>query len=217
MMPSRKIIFSAVVVVSTGVLTFGAAAALTGGSNQEAQVRAVHENIVEANASATVQYDVPVDGQRWSLKTYRDAEGQLCVAETVPGEGVGTACGYTADRMFANGRNIHYSLGARQRPEQRNDRTKWDNVSIWGFVHPSVKRLELLLTNCQRLPLHVNADGMYFHVVGQGMLHRQVWPHALIGYGASGDVLASETLPLTAPDPEPSQRDAPPGARGNCA
>lgn len=153
-----------------------------------------------------------VEGESWSLRSFTNAAGELCFGEKVPGEGQGITCA-TIDQYLGESK-LYVGVGARQR--SGGDLTEWDNSWILGLAAPEIDRLELVLTDCSRQPVMMGESGLFLYVMGSGLLHSDVWPDTIIGYDASGNVVAREEVRLEPPDTEAARAlgvTAPPSCR----
>jgi hypothetical protein len=126
-----------------------------------------------------------VNGAAWSLSSYRNSKGELCVVEVVPGEGRGYGCN------VAGPDPLNASWGSRQDPDARGA-TDWDEAWVEGIARPPVTRVELVLTDCTSIALPMTSEGAYFGVVGAGAMHAGVSPYLVRGLDAKGRVVASD-------------------------
>ncbi len=139
-----------------------------------------------------------VDGGRWSLRSFENQIGEVCAGENHPGGGQGLAC-RDPETMFADRPLVYFSGKQRLSP----DTASWDNAWVWGWTSPDVARLELRLSNCTRLPLAINNERLFFHVIGKGLLLQGVTPAQIIAYNALGEQLAVEPT-TSAREPRPN-------------
>jgi hypothetical protein len=137
-----------------------------------------------------------VDGRTWSLRTYDNRDGDVCVTHTVPSEAVGTGC-IARDKLFARGPLLAYR-GARQIAGTRR-KLGWDNQWIYGFVHPAVRSLTLVNLNCSTLRVPFDKDGAFHYVIGRRQLKRREVPYKLLARGARGELLAERVFAVTLP------------------
>jgi hypothetical protein len=147
-----------------------------------------------------------IHGKSWWVKTYTNQYGNYCYDQSVPGEGVGSACLPSERSLFANGRSIYVSVGSRQN-EGSPDPTRWDTVWINGFSIPAIKRLELVNADCSRTTVQLDGAGVFLTVYTADQLYRGAWPEQLVGYSASGKVLSTAKISLAVPD-TPAARSA---------
>ena len=126
-----------------------------------------------------------VNGAAWSLSSYRNSRGELCVVEVVPGEGRGYGCN------VAGPDPLNASWGSRQDPDARGA-TVWDEAWLEGIARPPVMQVELVLTDCTRIALPMTSEGAYFGVVGADAMHAGVSPYLVRGLDAKRRVVASD-------------------------
>lgn len=134
-----------------------------------------------------------VDGRDWSFSTYRNAAGDQCMVEVVPGEGRGFGC-RSAATLFANG-PVYASWGSRQRSNS-GDRGHWETAWVEGLAAPEVATVELVLTNCATLDLPLGPDRAFFGVVGSEALKGHAMPYAIRARDALGRTLTQIAIEL---------------------
>jgi hypothetical protein len=134
-----------------------------------------------------------IDNRVWSLSTYRNASGEQCIMEAVPGGGRGWGCQDRA-AMFANG-PLHVSWGSSQQPGSSN-RSRWDVAWVEGIVEAPVASVELVLASCAVIPLRLGPDGAYFGLVGREALHGGSPPYLVRGRDESGGLVATTFVKL---------------------
>jgi hypothetical protein len=192
-MRRRQLQFGTVIALLSLASAYAVAQAVTGsGSTIIGSDRP--KKAVAPDSPITIHGRTVVDGAEWMVKTYHNVDGQLCVVQTVPGEGEGGTC-LEESTLFARGPILLFS-GSRQ--NEGNTQT-WDNAWVWGFVSPSVTNLDLVSTNCTKIPLHVDSQGVFLHVVASGPLHRGDWPYKIVAEGLAGEIIASEVVKLRDP------------------
>jgi hypothetical protein len=153
-----------------------------------------------------------VDGGEWSLSTYRNAAGELCFSDAIPGEGRGYSCN-TRTAIFARG-PLYVSWGSRQLPG--GDLTKWEQAWVLGFATLPVSTVQLVYTDCAVKNLALNPDGAFHAVVGRAAMRKGSWPFLLRGLDTSGAVVAEDRADLQQPNAHGAPIKAPsPGA--SCA
>lgn len=199
-MRSKRILIAAVITCTAcaailAVLEFGVGSPAASAAGPAYQ----RMDTTPAPGSAKLSHAAQVvDGQPWSLTSFTNTDGQLCAGEKVPNDGgdggQGLACRDQAT-LFANGPLVYF-VGARQLP---GDLAHWANAWVWGFASPQVARLDLQLTNCNTVPVTIDSQGLFFHVLDRGSIRGGVGPQALLAYGADGTLLAKQATPLTAP------------------
>ena len=196
--------------VLVGVLVACAVAALAGrvfgsgsasGGNRDQKDRA--ERMVPAPGSPVeVHGRVVVDGATWYVTTFHDLDGELCIAEHIPGGGVGTGCAKEST-LFARG-PLNMTVSASQNSGETG---RWARVWMSGFAAPSVTAVEVTSSDCSRIPLHVDEYGIFFHVVPSARLRDNVLPERLDALGSRGRKLGSIPVdlsrsgPWSTPDP----------------
>jgi hypothetical protein len=109
-----------------------------------------------------------IDARTWSFSSYRNARGQQCMLEVVPGGGQGWGCQDRAT-MFAKG-PLFVNWGSTQAPGAR-DRAHWDAAWVEGFAVAPVVSVELVLSNCAVIPLELGSDGAFLGIVGREAMH----------------------------------------------
>lgn len=157
-----------------------------------------------AGAAPTFHAITVVDGKEWRIKTYENAAGQLCLFQGASGEGEGGTC-LDRNSIFSAG-PVRAYYGSSQNP---GNTTRWDRAWVFGLASPRVAKLELVLTNCATIPLHVDAAGIFQHVLPASLLHTGVLPAKLVARDATGATLNAQSVRL-----EPA---LPTGRTGNCA
>jgi hypothetical protein len=134
-----------------------------------------------------------IDDRVWSLSTYRNASGEQCMMEAVPGGGRGWGCQDRAT-MFANG-PLYVNWGSSQLPGS-STRSRWDVAWVEGIVEAPVASVELVLASCAVIPLRLGPDGAYFGLVGREALHGGSPPYLVRGRDASGGLVATTVVKL---------------------
>jgi hypothetical protein len=137
-----------------------------------------------------------VDGQTWGLRSYENVGGDVCFSHDVPGELVGTGC-ISRKKLFARGPLMVYP-GARQ-IAANYPKTEWDNMWVYGAVHPEVANLKLVNMNCSEESLQFDGDGVFNHVVGAAQIRERLIPYKLIATDSRGEVLAERTISIGLP------------------
>jgi hypothetical protein len=135
-----------------------------------------------------------IDARVWSFGSYRNAAGQQCMLEVVPGEGHGWGCQDRAT-MFAKG-PLFVNWGSAQAPGPARDRAHWDAAWVEGFAVAPVVSVELVLSNCAVIPLRVGSDGAFLGVVGEDAMHGNSAPFLVRGRDASGVVVSTTVVKL---------------------
>lgn len=154
------------------------------------------------------------DGIDYSVVTYKDAQGRLCVYNRVgnDAEGSGFGCDQ-AQAQFATGRLVAL-IGPSwmQEPNRPGfDQTMWDRMWLDGLTKPAVVRLDVVMTDCSTRPVSLdresfNGYGVFLYTVPRDDLHTGIWPYKLVAYSAAGNVLSRQPIPLHAPDTPASTR-----------
>lgn len=137
-----------------------------------------------------------VDGQTWGLRSYENVGGDVGFSHDVPGELVGTGC-IPRKKLFARGPLMAYP-GARQ-IAANYPKTEWDNMWLYGAVHPEVANLELVNMDCSTKSLQLDGEGVFNHVVGAAQIRERVIPYKLIASDARGQVLAERKILIGLP------------------
>jgi hypothetical protein len=151
----------------------------------------------KAPNSVEKQHPSPkVDGQTWGLRSYENVGGDVCFSHDVPGEAVGMGC-MPREKLFAGGPLAAFP-GARQIADGQR-KTEWDNMWVYGAVHPQVANLKLVNMDCSTKSLQVDADGVFNHVAGAAEIRAGVIPYKLIASDARGQVVAERTILIGLP------------------
>jgi hypothetical protein len=137
-----------------------------------------------------------VDGQNWGLRSYDNVDGDVCLSHDVPGELVGTSC-VPRKKLFASGPLAAYP-GARQIAADY-PKTEWDNMWVYGAVHPQVATLRLVSMDCSTESLRFDDDGVFNHVVGAAQIRAGLIPYKLIASDSRGQVVAERTIAIGLP------------------
>jgi hypothetical protein len=137
-----------------------------------------------------------VDGQTWGLRSYENVGGDVCFSHDVPGELVGTGC-IPRKKLFARGPLMAYP-GARQIPDAYR-KSEWDNMWVYGAVHPQVANLQLINMDCSTESLQLDDDGAFNHVVGAAQIRAGLIPYKLIASDSAGQVVAQRTIRIGLP------------------
>ena len=132
-----------------------------------------------------------VDGAQWSVKMFKNAEGETCAGETVPsdagegGQGLGcfdleAALRAHAVVPFFGGRQIQGRV--------------WANVWIWGFAAPDITRVSVRDEATRgSVPLSLDREGVFFRVFGAG---HTTGPWELRAYRSDGSLAFARTFTL---------------------
>jgi hypothetical protein len=147
--------------------------------------------LIPAGTSAFRTLRASVDGREWSFSTYRNAAGDQCMVEVVPGEGRGFGCQPVA-ALFANG-PLYASWGSRQRG---GDHGRWETAWVEGLAAPEIAAVDLVLTNCASLSLALGPDRAFFGVVGKEALRGSAMPYAIRGHDAAGKIVSEIAVDL---------------------
>jgi hypothetical protein len=157
--------------------------------------RLVERGQVELVPAAHTRFETltaKVHGAAWSLSSYRNAKGELCLLEVVPGEGRGYGCG------VGGAGPLNASWGSRQDPEARGQ-TTWDETWVEGVARPPVTKVELVLIDCSTINLPLTSEGAYFGVLGADAMHSGASPYLVQGLNAHGHVVGSDVAEFAPP------------------
>lgn len=184
-----------VLAASSAAVVFAGVALSQEGSNwtfapDPAELRKGPNSVEKQHPSPTV------DGQTWGLRSYENVAGDVCLSHEVPGELVGTSC-IPRNELFARGPLAAYP-GARQISADY-PKTEWDNMYVYGAVHPQVANLKLVNMDCSTQSLQLDGDGVFNHVVGAAEIRQRVIPYKLIASDARGQVVAERTIAIGLP------------------
>jgi hypothetical protein len=136
------------------------------------------------------------DGGEWSLSTYLNGSGDLCLSQSIPGDGRSYSCNRRS-AIFANG-PLYVSWGSRQLPG--GELTTWDQAWVIGFAAAPVRTVELVYTDCSTKSLPLNADGAFQAVVGQSQMRNGTWPYLLRGLASDGSMVTEDRADLQQPN-----------------
>jgi hypothetical protein len=149
------------------------------------------------------------DGVDYSVVTYKDAQGRLCVAERVGSSAEGNGLGYGCDQAqaeFATGSLVALiGPGWMQEPNRPGfDPTTWDRMWLDGLTKAAVARLEIVMTDCSTRPVSLDRDsfngyGVFLYTVPRDDLHTGIWPYKLVAYGAADNALSTQVIPRSVP------------------
>jgi hypothetical protein len=179
-------------VAGLAAAAFGAARALSGTETpMPFDTEPASKDVVHAR--------VVVDGKEWRVRTYRNKEGQLCAFQGVVGGGEGGTCLDTGT-LFAREPVVLYYGSGQDTPTPG----VWDRAWTWGFASDRVARLELTLSNCAILLLHVDSAGIFHHVFSTTDLHHGILPAKVVARDSTGATIFSETVKLDPAIPAPA-------------
>lgn len=152
------------------------------------------------------------DALDWSLTTYENAAGQLCVMQAIPGDGRDYTCN---DRsiIFRNG-PISVAWGSRQNPG--GNLNQWDTAWISGFTEAPVAKVELISADCSVTPLPLNDDGAFFTVVGEQAMHNGPWPSLVRGIDSNGTLVSQTHVQLEESNGKGAMIHSPQQAPASC-
>ena len=128
-----------------------------------------------------------LNGAEWSLSSYRNTKGELCMLEVVPGEGRGYGCW---PGLFDSGPLV-VNWGSRQNPENPVE-GRWDEAWVDGFAGSPIARVELVMTDCTSIELPLTSEGAFFGVVGETVMDAGVSPYLARGLDTKGRVVATD-------------------------
>jgi hypothetical protein len=152
------------------------------------------KDVAPAPGSAFNTLRASIDGRQWSFSSYRNAAGEQCMVEELPGGGRGYGCQDRA-ALFARG-PLYATWGSRQDPQGAGDRSKWDAAWVEGFAVAPITSVRLVLANCAVIQLPLNADGAFFGLVGQAAMHGGSLPYMVQGLNRSGSLAATRRVDL---------------------
>jgi hypothetical protein len=143
-------------------------------------------------ATAVVDHGATlVDGAQWRLSTFTAADGRLCVQEHVLA-GVGEGC-FDPSKLFNEG-PIALSYGSTVAPGNPQSLA---HVWLWGFVSPSVARLQIVTAACARKAVAVDDDHVFFTVLGAGgRFDAASWPIRVEALASDGSVIGTKDIDL---------------------
>ena len=162
----------------------------------------------ETGVAPTSHLRTDYEGVDYSVVTYKDAQGRLCVYNRVGNDAEGTGYGCDqAQAQFATG-SLVALIGPSwmQEPNRPGfNQTLWDRMWLDGLTKPAVVRLEVVMTDCSRRPVSLDRDsfnghGVFLYTVPRDDLHTGIWPYKLVAYSAAGNALSSQPIPLNVPE-----------------
>jgi hypothetical protein len=133
------------------------------------------------------------DGETWSLTTWRNGANEVCSGVDVPGEGHERSC-TAEDQLFVDW-PIRLARGAREKTNG------WHSVWLEGLASPSVQAIQVVTADCKRLPIEIDADGAFFHLISGAAAAASKWPIRVEAHDARGAVVYSARVLVTSPDP----------------
>lgn len=192
-MNSKKVTIGLVVLGLGAAVAFGTLQATAGGV--PAPPRADLETVVGNVASVNSVTSQIVNAEPWSLDSFTNANGRVCLRQRVPSsvDGSGTACADEAT-LFASG-PIHSEVDTRA---LGSNTSAWSVVWVYGWTSPNLAKLVAVLSDCRQVAVQVTSGGVFSHVFTNGEL-----PQELIGYRADNSVLQQRQLSVgTSPTDE---------------
>ena len=146
------------------------------------------------SASATFEtIDKTVAGSEWSLGAYANAAGDQCATFLIPGEGRTYSCrartALLGEQAFVAG------WGSRQLPG--GSLVGWDESWVRGFAAPSVRSVEVILSDCsKRTTTPTQRDGAFLIVIGAADMRTGAWPTKVSALDARGKMVAQRDVVL---------------------
>ncbi len=167
---------------------------------------------LDTRPATRVDQHVPssVDGRLWSVQTFRNAADELCLFLLMPeGDKSGTCY---ANQDLSEAGPILVRAGARQNP---GNRSSWNSVWVWGLTSPEVKSLTLVRSDCTRVPVRLDRDHVFLHVVPIAQVDSGIAPYRLIAVNDAEEVLGNVLVKLGRPpqDGKPTGVTAAPQCR----
>jgi hypothetical protein len=159
----------------------------------------------QTGVAPTTHLRTDYDGVDYSVVTYKDAQGRLCVASLASSGEAGYGCDQ-AKAQFAKG-SLVALLGPSwmQEPNRPGfDPTLWDRMWLDGLTKPAVVRLDVVMTDCSTRPVSLDRDsfdgyGVFLYTVPRDDLHAGIWPYKLVAYDDAGNPLSSQIIPRDVP------------------
>jgi hypothetical protein len=167
------------------------------------------------------------DGYDYSVVTYQDGQGRLCVGEHVGSSAEGNGLGYGCEQppaLFADGPVALLGPGSMQEPDRPGfDPTNWDRMWFDGLTKPGVARLDVVMTDCSTRAVPFDPDsfdgyGVFLYTVPHSDLHAGVWPYQLLSYDRNGRLLLRQAIQTEVPATRQSKtaRARPPRPLAGC-
>lgn len=120
-----------------------------------------------------------------SLMTYRGLRRELCVIEHLPPEGGVFHC--IERRVLSRAGAVYFEVASAQVLRDRHP--GWDLVWVWGIRSARFSGLQAILSDCTKMPVPVDRDGVFFFVFGPKLLWKSIRPEMLLARGRDGTIL----------------------------
>lgn len=148
-------------------------------------------------------FSAQIDNEAWSLTSFENEIGQWCAGETISSL-KGEWSRRCIDPNTAYDKSpLVFSVSSRALTDNQDT---WNQVWVWGWASPAVSKLELTLSSCRSIPIHINREKqLFFHVLPRALAGSGIVPIRLVAYDTSGATLADEETPLL--DPRTSEPD----------
>lgn len=154
---------------------------------------------VAPDSSVVTHSPVVVDGEQWSVTTFRNVLDEFCIGQKVPEEGEGVSC-YDDPGKLPPNVPVTFSVGSRQRPG--GDLTRWHNIWISGLAAPNVASLTVTRTDCSRDVVAMDSEGVFLYVLGAAEIAKNLWPYQIEARNAAGTIVWTHLIDLHPPDTE---------------
>lgn len=128
-----------------------------------------------AHELPVAHHRVKFAGRVWGILTYRSASGESCAVEVMPPEGAVFHC-QSPIRAYRD--VVDLRVTSSQLPGGKS--SVWDFVWIWGFAAPTVRSLEVVLSDCSKEGVPIDEDRVFFRVFGPRIVHQEVLPAWLV-------------------------------------
>jgi hypothetical protein len=167
-------------------------------------------NLEHATAER-LHHSVNVGETRWTLKTFTNTDGRLCVRRTATGKDSSGTC---VDPGVLATRGVLVMPGASQDPEKADG--KWDNQWVWGLASRAVSTVELLSTDCSTRALEL-VDGTFMYVVPQAAIEVGAVPYRVTARNAAGIIVFSKVIALAPPATAQAPQPVAPALAARCS
>jgi hypothetical protein len=180
-------------------LIAGFPALTTAGLSREAAPRDELRNRLEPATAARLHVSTLVDRGTWTLRSYRNRNGQTCASHAIPGGGTAKVCPPAGQADLLGDRDLLAFPGARQIPAPGKEYTSWDNMWVYGLASPRVHAIELVNKDCSTIALDLDDARTFMHVVGKAEIMREQVPHRLVARDEAGRVVAEQGIEIGLP------------------
>jgi len=158
----------------------------------------------------TVHQAQIIDGQAWSISVFPTKGAKFCAGPRYVVNGQvaqAMSCG-DQTTMFADHRLVLHVGGSQARPSvghEKSDLSHWSSIWVWGVAAPDVSRITLQLTDCQKVDLPLDEDGVFLFVTPVDGVLANTGPQRIQAFDSMGSVIDDQMALI---DPPPTQDNA---------